>query len=149
MSGTKQRSSKVVARVMRQRFIALSPSETLLEAEQLMRMARVRALPVVLEGVLVGVLSYRTLVKQLVGGAAADSADGSALRETRVASLMEGSPCALAPGDYIEEAAARLLEREDGCLPVVDESSEQLVVILTEMDLLRAAYDPGPRSRWH
>jgi acetoin utilization protein AcuB len=135
-----------VGRVMRRRFIALGPSETLLEAERLMRMARVRVLPVALEGELVGVLSYRALVESLLGATADDRvADDASLRETRVASLMDGSPCALTPGARLEEAAARLVDRGEGCLPVVDELSERLVGILTETDLLRAAYDPRPR----
>jgi hypothetical protein len=41
---------------MRTRFMALAPSDSLLEAERLMRIARVRFLPVVEEGSLVGVL---------------------------------------------------------------------------------------------
>jgi CBS domain-containing protein len=138
-----------VGRVMRRRFIALGPSETLLEAEQLMRMARVRVLPVALDGDLVGVLSYRALVASLLGATLADRVAGDApLGEPpRVASLMDGSPCTLTPGAPLEEAAARLVDRDDGCLPVVDESSERLVGILTETDLLRAAYDPRPRPR--
>lgn len=134
-----------VGRVMRRRFIALGPSETALEAEQLMRMTRVRALPVALEGVLVGVLSYRALVVSFLGGTAVrdDSSPGA----TRVASLMDANPCALSPEARLEEAAASLVDRGEGCLPVVDELSEKLVGILTETDLLRAAYAPRPRPR--
>jgi CBS domain-containing protein len=130
---------------MRRRFIALGPSETLLEAERLMRMARVRTLPVAFEGALVGVLSYRALVVSLLGGTAEDRvANDASLHETRVVSLMDGRPCALTPGVRLEEAAARLVDRDEGCLPVVDELSETLVGILTEGDLLRAAYGPRP-----
>jgi CBS domain-containing protein len=57
---------------------------------------------------------------------------------------MDGRPCALTPGVRLEEAAARLVNRDEGCLPVVDELSETLVGILTEGDLLRAAYGPRP-----
>jgi acetoin utilization protein AcuB len=147
MPGTAERFPNV-GRVMRRRFIALGPSETLLEAEQLMRMTRVRVLPVALEGVLVGVLSYRALVESFFGGTAGGRvANHSSLRETRVASLMDGSPCALTPEARLEEAAASLVDRDEGCLPVVEERSERLVGILTETDLLRAAYAPRPRPR--
>jgi CBS domain-containing protein len=133
-----------VGGVMHRRFIALAPSETLGEAEQLMRMARVRAVPVALEGVLVGVLSYRTLVEWLLGRSVHAVVGRASRWETRVEAVMEESPSRLTPGARLDEAAARLVDRDDGCVPVVEELSERLVGVLTEMDLLRAAYEPRP-----
>ena len=57
---------------------------------------------------------------------------------------MEGRPFSLTPGAALDEAAARLVDRDDGCVPVVEELSERLVGVLTETDLLRAAYEPRP-----
>ena len=133
-----------VGGVMHRSFIALEPSETLVEAELLMRMARVRALPVALDGVLVGVLSYRALVEWLVVRSAHEAVGRASPRETRVDALMEESPSRLTPGARLDEAAARLVDRDDGCVPVVEELSDRVVGVLTEMDLLRAAYEPRP-----
>jgi CBS domain-containing protein len=137
-------ASTDVGRVMHRRFISLAPSETLIEAELLMRMARVRALPVTLEGVLVGMLSYRALVEWLLGPNAREGLGSASPRQTRVEALMEGRPSRLTPGAPLDEAAARLVDRDDGCVPVVEELSERLVGVLTETDLLRAAYEPRP-----
>jgi CBS domain-containing protein len=137
-------ASTDVGRVMHRRFIALAPSETVVEAEQLMRMARVRALPVALEGVLVGMLSYRALVEWFLGWNAREGLGSAYPPEARVEALMEGRPFRLTPGAALDEAAARLVDRDDGCVPVVEELSERLVGVLTETDLLRAAYEPRP-----
>jgi CBS domain-containing protein len=135
-----------VAEVMRRHFIALAPSDTLLEAESLMRVARLRSLSVVREGALVGVLSYGELVRWSLSPEADPRPLRRRLRETKVASVMAAKPGIVTPQAPLEEAAARLVDRSDGYLSVVDApgASPQLVGILTEMDLLRAAYGTSP-----
>lgn len=141
-----QRDTKLVADVMRRRFIALAPEDSLLEAERLMRMARVRFLPVSADGALLGGLSHRALL----GATLASIGRGALepwLRETRVASVMERSPGCVTPGTSLEEAAARLVDQGEGCLLVVEPGpgEARLVGVVTESDLLRAAFDPRPR----
>jgi CBS domain-containing protein len=60
--------SQRVRDVMRRDFITIQSGESLLEALQVMRLARLRHLAVVNEGVLVGILSYRDLQDRLVAG---------------------------------------------------------------------------------
>jgi len=126
--------------VMRRDFITISREESLLEALHLMRLARLRHLAVVSEGVLVGILSYRDLQDELV--ARLDLEAAPAIAQIGVVERMTGTPFSIIPDATLFEAASRLERLRVGCLPVV-ESGEQglrLVGLLTEMDLVRAAY---------
>lgn len=116
---------------MRRRWISLSPGADLDDALQLMRMARVRQLPVVADGILIGLLSYSSLVAARLSGL-------SALVEevmTRVAEMVESET-------PLMEAARRMSQARAGCLPVVKptERGPRLIGLVTEADLLRLAY---------
>ncbi len=125
---------------MRREFITVEPDESLAEARQIMRLARLRHLPVVHEGTLVGLLTYRDLLESL------SDDPGTARRQasTRVKTAMVASPCFITPERPLADAAARLWRLRVGCLPVVEETPQgaRLVGLVTETDLLRAAYDP-------
>jgi acetoin utilization protein AcuB len=136
-----------VGDVMRRRFIALAPDDSLLEAERLMRIARVRSLPVVNDATLVGVLSNRDLLESSVAPSrTSPEALGRFLLDTPVAALMNADPPWVAPDEPLAVVARRLLEVGEGCLPVVDPSGAgpRLLGIVTENDLLRAAFEPRP-----
>jgi CBS domain-containing protein len=139
----------LVGDLMRRRFIALSPSETLLDAELVMRFARVRFLPVVEDGEIRGFLSIRALLAALLAREPAerDAERAAFLRETLVRAVMDPQPEPITPDASLREAAERLSALEVGCLPVVEPSAGRLVGILTEADLLRAAYEPRPAAR--
>ena len=47
---------------MRTNFVSAAPDDSLLEADRIMRLARIRHLPVVEKGVLVGLLSHRDVL---------------------------------------------------------------------------------------
>jgi len=128
--------------VMRRNFITISREENLLEALQLMRLARLRHLVVVNEGVLVGILSYRDLQDELIACLDPGSPDASAVEQIGVVDRMSSSPFSIVPDATLSEAASRLDRLHVGCLPVVEpgEQGLRLVGLLTEMDLLRAAY---------
>jgi CBS domain-containing protein len=132
-----------VAEVVRRQFMRLAPEDSVRDAELTMRLARVRFLPVVRDGTLLGVVSYHRLVQDWLGGllrrrrrSAADPGGRSVDR------LMEPAPKALRLESGLEEAASRLASEALGFLPVVDGAggSPQLVGVVTETDLLRAAY---------
>jgi CBS domain-containing protein len=136
--------SRRVADVMRRDFITISREESVLEALQLMRLARLRHLPVVSEGVLVGVLSYRDLQDELVGRLELPSPASpiGAIGRIGVQERMRGTPFSIVQDATLAEAAARLERLHVGCLPVVDPGDRGLLLVglLTEMDLLRAAF---------
>jgi CBS domain-containing protein len=131
---------------MRRRFIALAPADSLLDAERVMRMARVRTLPVMDGGELVGALWHREVLERSlrsVLGAADPAACARWLRDTPVAALMQRRPPAVTRETALAEAAARLLEDGAGCLSVVDSEgvAPRLIGLVTETDLLRVAYE--------
>jgi len=136
--------SQHVSDVMRRDFITISRGESLLEALQLMRLARLRHLTIESEGVLVGILSYRDLQDELLArldpGARLQGVPGPG--GAVAVEHLTGSPYSIAPDATLAEAAARLERLRVGCLPVVEQGEQGLRVVglLTEMDLLRAAY---------
>jgi CBS domain-containing protein len=132
--------------VMRRDFIKVSGGESLREALELMRLARLRHLTIENDGVLVGILSYRDLQDALLARSLADGGrDASQLRGTSVVEHLTGAPFSIAPDATLEEAAARLERLRVGCLPVVElgEKGPRVVGLLTETDLLRAAFPPS------
>jgi CBS domain-containing protein len=100
-------------------------------AELEMKLAEIRHLPVVdREGRLVGVLSSRDL--QRWSGLGARSS-------IQVDELMRGVPQTVRADGDAAEAAALLINKKIGCLPVVDER-EHVVGIITETDFLNVAF---------
>jgi acetoin utilization protein AcuB len=69
------------------------------------------------------------------------------LRDTRVTAAAVDRPATIAPDDPIEAAAAVLLRRKIGGLPVV-EGDERLVGMITETDVLRGllGWRPGEEA---
>ena len=133
-----------VREVMRRDFIKISGQETLLEALELMRLARLRHLTVESEGVLVGILSYRDLQDALLARRDALAArDETGVEKTAAVEHLTGAPFSIAPDATLEEAAGRLERLRVGCLPVVERMEGgglRVVGLLTETDLLRAAF---------
>jgi len=123
---------------MRRHWVAVPPSTPIRDALQIMRMARLRHLPVVEGGILHGLLSYPVLVEAAVRG-----------RAGRVAQLMSPETEIGDARMPIAEAAARIARSKAGCLPVVEIGPEgpRLIGLVTESDLLRLAYEgrgPAP-----
>jgi CBS domain-containing membrane protein len=133
--------------VMRRDFITISRRETLREALELMRLARLRHLTVESDGLLVGILSYRDLQDALLARghpgakALARPADG----QEPAVDLVAGAPFSISPDASLAEAATRLERLRVGCLPVVERAERglRLVGLLTETDLLHAAFAPS------
>jgi acetoin utilization protein AcuB len=133
-----------VADVALRNFIHARGETSLLEVAQLMSSARIRHLLIVEDRRLAGVLSYRDVLEFAVsGGAGATALEG--LRATRAAELMRRDPIVVEPTTNLREAARRMVAHRVGCLPVVDGPSPdaRVVGILTESDLLRAAFGLG------
>lgn len=137
---------RTVAELMRRQFVTVAPDASLLEAHQIMRLARLRHLPVARDGMLVGVLSYRDVQEEILDQL---GPEGTKTYEELLASIavnqaMIPFPWTVTPETDLAEAATRLYRLRVGCLPVAEPSEEgpRLVGLITESDLLRAAYDP-------
>ncbi|MEN8183769.1 MAG: CBS domain-containing protein, partial [Myxococcota bacterium] len=135
-------ASLPVDALMRRHFICVSPDDSTLEVERLMQFARLRRLLVVHDGVLVGVLSYRSLALALLHRATRppDPADGG--EELPVSALMEPVTETVAPDTQSTAAVRQLCLEGGGCLPVVEASERgpRLVGLVTESHLLAAAF---------
>jgi CBS domain-containing membrane protein len=131
---------------MRENFISVSPEDTLLEADRIMRLARIRHLPVVRGGRLVALLSHRDVLSASISVLEkCDPADRlDHLRKTLVSEVMRGSVYTATEETTLADAARRMLRAKIGCLPVVRPGSDGpiLLGLVTESDLLRAAYVP-------
>src|ERR671921_829925 len=128
-------------------FVTLAPDETVGTALALCRERRIRHLPVLSEGRLVGIVSDRDLRSSTP--ALGDPARAAALQEVLVEDVMASEVVSAHPEDPIEQAANTMRERRIGCLPVVEDG--ELVGIVTASDVMDAlvylvgANEPGSR----
>jgi acetoin utilization protein AcuB len=114
-----------VREIMATKLLTVGPQDSTRRAYQLMRDHRIRHLPVLSGGRLVGILSDRDLRLTLVS---------PGLAETRVGEVMTDQVTTIAPDTSVEDAASLLVVKKIGCLPVVEQ--DRLVGIVTETDLL-------------
>jgi acetoin utilization protein AcuB len=118
----------LVGNRMTQHPITVNPEEHLDVARVKMDAGHFRRLPVMSEGVLVGIVTDRDL-REHVGQ----------LGHVKVGGVMTEMPVTIAPGATVEEAAQILLKRQIGGLPVVEQG--QLIGIITTNDVMNAFLD--------
>jgi acetoin utilization protein AcuB len=126
---------RLVARVDAPR---VGPDTSLDEVEQLMRRERVRHVPVVEGEHLVGLVSEREILDALLASPTCDPAS------VPVERVMRRDPWTAIEATTLREAARRMLRYRIGCLPIVapGDRGPILIGMLSEADLLRAAYRP-------
>jgi len=106
-------------------------------ADDIMKMKRLRHLPVVEEGRLVGILTQRDLFHAALSTAMnfGEKAQKEFLKTVVVKEVMTDEVLSIDPNADVKEAARLMIEHKIGCLPVVE--SGKLVGLVTETDLLR------------
>ncbi len=129
-----------VSEIMRREVATLAPDENLDLGDDVMNLGRVRHLPVVDGGRLVGMVSRSdTLAVSLAKAFGFDPAARRAFLEgVRVADVMAREVVTVRPATSLAEAAELLVSRQIGALPVVVDG--ELVGLVTQTDLLAAAY---------
>jgi CBS domain-containing protein len=127
--------------ILQREFASVRSDEHLDLVEDVMTLGRVRHMPVVDDGKLVGVVTQRDLLAASLSRVLAIDAKErrSFLRGIDVREVMAGRPITVAPSATLSEAARLLLRHKIGCLPVVGPHDEAIGLV-TETDLLRAAY---------
>jgi CBS domain-containing protein len=131
---------QLVGDVMTRELVTLGRNERLLVADDVMKIGRVRHLPIVDDdGKLVGIISQRDLFHS---GLLRALGYGSHAREQALDSLvvkeaMKSEVVTTTADTKIEDAAKLMLERKIGCLVVLE--GEKLVGILTESDFVKLA----------
>lgn len=117
--------------------VTLKPEDTLDLANDVISLGRIRHIPVLSDGRLVGLLSERDLI-----GAAANQIFGlkqkskSALLKTvLIRDIMKKKVVTVRPDTAIRDAAHMMAMKKIGCLPVVIDGN--LVGLLTTTDILK------------
>ena len=122
---------QTVAELMtRSHLVTLTETQSLAQAEELLRLHRIRHLPVVRNGKLVGLITHRDLLKA--------SAMRPAGTLTTASDVMVKDVCTVRSNTPTREAVKLMLDNKYGCIPVVGADGE-LVGILTEADMVRFA----------
>jgi CBS domain-containing protein len=125
-----------VVDVMTKNPLVMTPGETIGQADELMTENRIRQLPVVDEGVVLGIITDRDIRSFLAQSALVEPEERAKALRTKVREIMTAEPLTLAPDDDLREAVELLIEEKIGGIPVVDEA-EGLVGIVTYVDVLR------------
>jgi len=126
---------------MRTDFVSLQEGDRLDFAEDVMRLGRIRHLPVLKEGRLAGIVSQRDLLAHSLSRTLDfDPQDRrSFLKSVDVSEAMTKDVVTVEETTGLEEAARLMIRHQIGCLPVVG-AVRFPIGLVTETDLLRAAY---------
>jgi acetoin utilization protein AcuB len=137
-----------VSRIMRTEFASLRETDRLDLADQIMKLGRVRHLPVLdPDGRIVGIVSNRDLLEASLTNVLdfERSQRQGFLRSVDVAEVMTREVETIAPDAPLAAAASRLVGHRIGCLPVVRDD-RVMVGLVTETDLLAAAFLGPPEK---
>ncbi len=129
----------------------ISPDSTIPDAHEIMAKNGIKRLPVVKDGVLVGVVSREDIAQASPSKATSFSVGELTylLARTKISQIMKKAPVTISPDALLEEAAIKMRSNEVGFLPVVNNG--QVVGIITESNIFDAFIellgfrDPGTR----
>jgi CBS domain-containing membrane protein len=133
-----------VSEIMRVEVATLGPKDKLDAVQDLMKLGRVRHLPVLDEGRLVGVVSNRDVLDAALSRTL-DFDAGSRrtfLHSVEIGEVMTRDVATVGPDTTLAEAARVLVGRHIGCLPVVGPDGT-MIGLVTETDLLEEAFLGG------
>jgi len=127
----------VVREIMMGSPVTLKSDDTLDLANDVISLGRIRHIPIVESGKLVGVLSDRDLIgtapSQIFG--LKQRAKSALLKTTLIKSVMKKRVITVESDTAIKDAAHLMAARKIGCLPVI--SAGTLVGLVTTTDVLR------------
>ena len=119
--------------------VTITDETSMMKAIHIMKERRFRRLPVLHEGLLVGMVTDRDLKE--ASPSKATTLDVHELyyllAELQIKEIMSRNPLAVSPEDTVERAAQLMLEKTISGLPVVDETGH-LVGIITQSDVFKA-----------
>ncbi len=127
-----------VGEKMTREVITISPKERVMVAKHILDEKRIRHLPVVSDGKLVGIITDRDIRRNLPSPTHSLGIHELSylLDKLQVQMVMTRQVISVTPETSIEAAANLLVAHKIGGLPVLD--GERLVGIITEIDLLKA-----------
>lgn len=122
--------------IMVKEVATLDIDDELSLANDIMRLGRIRHLPVVSGDNLVGIISERDLFRsslaQALGYGNKDTRE--VMKILRIKDVMVKQLITVAPDTELKDAVALMVERKIGCLPVVQDN--KLLGLITETDVM-------------
>ena len=131
----------VVEEVMTADPITVDVSATVRDVLQAMFEGNVRHLPVIDDGDLVGIISDRDLRAFLNPDVVLGNDEAAERLGQAVSDLMSGDVISVTPGTELSEVADLMIDQKIGAIPVVRTDSQQLIGIVSYVDVLRVARD--------
>jgi len=123
--------------LMQREVVTLDAEESLGLADDIMRLGRIRHMPVTARGRLVGILSQRDLFRAAISSVLQFRAgvEREWLAKISVREIMTPDLFTIGPDAPIRKAAKLMLDKRIGCLPVVEDG--KLVGLLSETDCMQ------------
>ena len=123
--------------LMEAEVVTLNVSDSLDLADDIMRLGRIRHMPVMAGDTLVGILSQRDLFRAAISSVLQlrPAAERQWLAKIPVREVMTKRVFTIAPGATVREAVIEMLDKRIGCLAVVE--NDKLVGLLSEADCMR------------
>ena len=136
-SPTTHAREATVDQLMTRKVVTLDSQQSVPLAGELMRLHRIRHIPVVRDKQLVGLVTHRDLLEAQISALTGLSQDyrSEAQLSIPVSKIMRTQLWTVTPETPALEAGQIMIDHAFGCLPVVRDG--QLVGILTEADFLR------------
>jgi acetoin utilization protein AcuB len=118
--------------------ITVAPDTPILDAKKIMKDYKIRRLPVVDRGKLVGMVTYRNIIEASPSAASALSAHelNYLITKLTVRDVMRRNPISVSPADSVVDVIMQGARRGIGSFPVVE--NDQLVGIVTESEITNA-----------
>jgi CBS domain-containing protein len=122
--------------IMVKEVATLDVNDELSLANDIIRLGRIRHLPVVEGSRLVGIISERDLFRSSLAQALGYGSQGSreVMKSLRIKDIMVKNVITVTPETDLCEAVRLMVDRKIGCLPVVE--NERLAGLITETDIL-------------
>jgi len=143
-----EKNNWIVSRWMSEHVFTVKPKDPLVDAFELMRIHRIRHVPVVDKGHLVGIVSDRDLRQAMPSRAhlaEGSVAYGKALMEKPIENVMTRKPISVSPEASLDEATEIICREKIGALPVEDNG--KLMGIISAEDLLWAFHTNAHRGK--
>lgn len=123
--------------LMERDVVTLNVSDSLDLADDIMRLGRIRHMPVMSGETLVGILSQRDLFRAAISSVLQlrPAAERQWLAKIAVREVMTKRVFTIAPTAPIRAAVAEMLDKRIGCLPVVEHN--KLIGLLSESACMR------------
>ena len=125
----------VVREIMMGSPVTLQPNDTLDLANDVISLGRIRHIPIVDDGRLVGIITERDLIGAAAGKIFGLKHKSALLKSVLIKEVMKKRVVTAAPDTPIKDIAHLMADKKIGCVPVV--SAGMLVGLVTTTDVLR------------